>query len=270
MDVEEIVSDEAGSADEVDIEEEEEDGYGEDGTEEVDVEEEEVDELRVEDHEVEGEEVHVQEHEKAPEEAAVQVDVQGLSDILGVDVEVLRSLASADQRFTEVLNHCVEALNEKTDVIDQYETTVHQFSEDLSTADQTLRKLVVLQLKSCRCALNRCDIPYTKIIATEMKDSELTTLRDELQERVVALTEAEQTLTSYGEMETEWRNLSEGMEEKVREMNKLLEQRDQEIADHVTQKDQLMAQLQEKGKSSHSTCVSDVFRVQRIQLRMWT
>ena len=73
-------------------------------------------------------------------------------------------------------------------------------------------------------------------------------LQAELQEKVVALTEAEQTLTSYGEMETDWRNLSEGLEEKVREMDKLLTQRDQEMAEHVTQKDQLMAQLQEKGK----------------------
>ena len=158
MDVEEIVSDEACSADEVDIEEEE-DGCGEDGTEEVDVEEGEVDELRTEDYEVERERVQVQEDEKTPEEAAGQVDVQGLSDILGVDAEVLKSLASADQRFTDVLNHCVEALNEKTDVIDQYEATVHQFSEDLSTADQTLRKLV-FQLELCWCALNRCDILY--------------------------------------------------------------------------------------------------------------
>ena len=91
-----------------------------------------------------------------------------------------------------------------------------------------------------------------------MKDGELAMLQAELQEKVVSLTEAEQTLTSYGEMETEWRSLSEGMEEKVGEMEKLLTHRDQEMAEHVTQRDQLMAQLQEKGKSNRSTHVSDV------------
>lgn len=147
VDVEEVVSDEAGSADEVDIEEEE-DGDEEEGNEEVDVEEEEeeADKLRTEDREVEREGVQVQENEQVPEEAA-QMDVLGLSDILGIDVEVLKSLASADQRFTQVMNHCVEALNEKTDVIDQYETTVHQFSEDLATADQNLRKSAVFAAK---------------------------------------------------------------------------------------------------------------------------
>lgn len=100
-------------------------------------------------------------------------------------------------------------------------------------------------------------------ITTEMKDSELTMLQAELQERAAALTEAEQTLASYGEMETEWRTLSEGLEEKVRERDELLTHRDQEVAEHVTQKDQLVAQLQEKGEYMYA-CIWCAWREKKI------
>lgn len=88
------------------------------------------------------------------------------------------------------------------------------------------------------------------IIYVEAKDDEVAILRAQLDEKVVAQREAEQTLASYGEIENELKNLSERQEEKIREMGELVQLRDQEIAEHVASKDQLKAQLEETSESN--------------------
>ena len=85
-------------------------------------------------------------------------------------------------------------------------------------------------------------------------------LQAQLEEKVIAQREAEQTLASYGEIENELKNLSERQEEKIREMDELVQLRDQEIAEHVASKDQLMVQLEEISESrvhveGYLTCV---------------
>lgn len=75
-------------------------------------------------------------------------------------------------------------------------------------------------------------------------------LQAQLEEKVIAQREAEQTLASYGEIENELKNLSERQEEKIREMDELVQLRDQEMAEHVASRDQLMVQLQETSESS--------------------
>ena len=83
---------------------------------------------------------------------------------------------------------------------------------------------------------------------TETKANEAALLQEQLHEKIDALREAEQTLLSYGEMETEWRNHNDTLEEKVKELEEILLHRDQEIAEHVTQVDQLKNQVQERGE----------------------
>lgn len=83
-----------------------------------------------------------------------------------------------------------------------------------------------------------------------VKDNEIAMLQAQLDEKVIAQREAEQTLASYGVIENELKELSERQEEKIREMDELVQLRDQEIAEHVASKDQLMAQLKETSESS--------------------
>ena len=75
-------------------------------------------------------------------------------------------------------------------------------------------------------------------------------LQAQLDEKVIAQREAEQTLASYGVIENELKELSERQEKKIREMNELVQLCDQEIAKHVASKDQLMSQLKETSESS--------------------
>ena len=82
-----------------------------------------------------------------------------------------------------------------------------------------------------------------------VKDNEIAMLQAQLDEKVIAQREAEQTLASYGVIENELKELSERQEEKIREMDELVQLRDQEIAEHVASKDQLMAQLEETSES---------------------
>lgn len=72
-------------------------------------------------------------------------------------------------------------------------------------------------------------------------------LQEQLHAKIDALREAEQTLVSYGEMETEWRNHNENLEEKVKDMEEVLMNRDQDIAKYVVDVDKLEKQVQEKG-----------------------
>ena len=83
-----------------------------------------------------------------------------------------------------------------------------------------------------------------------IKDNEIALLQAQLEEKVIAQREAEQTLASYGVIENELKELSERQEKKIREMNELVQLRDQEIAEHVASKDQLMSQLKETSESS--------------------
>ena len=83
-----------------------------------------------------------------------------------------------------------------------------------------------------------------------VKDNEIAMLQAQLDEKVIAQREAEQTLASYGVIENELKELSERQEKKIREMNELVQLRDQEIAKHVASKDQLMSQLTETSESS--------------------
>ena len=83
-----------------------------------------------------------------------------------------------------------------------------------------------------------------------VKDDEIAMLQAQLDEKVIAQREAEQTLASYGVIENELKDLSERQEKKIREMNELVQLRDQEIAEHAASKDQLMSQLKETSESS--------------------
>lgn len=132
VDVEEIGSDdEEGSSDEQEyIEEEPTQNYNleesegtEDGTE--------LQPLRLEEEEGnEGED-----REEQEEDVGVEIDLQGLSEMSRVDVDVLKSLLTVDHRFPHVLANIDRVLNE-------YAVTLQQFSDNLTTADQTLRELV--------------------------------------------------------------------------------------------------------------------------------
>lgn len=139
MDVEEIGSDEEDSVNEPEAEEDEEEAEDvhvvEGGEEEEEVE---AVELEEDEEEEEEEEEGVQVHEQALGE---ELDLHGLNQLLGIELEVLESLANSDQRFSHVMSVFIQLLNRKTDLIEEYEATVHQFSENLSTADQALRKL---------------------------------------------------------------------------------------------------------------------------------
>ena len=70
-------------------------------------------------------------------------------------------------------------------------------------------------------------------------------LQTQLEEKVLAQKEAEQTLDSYAEIEKELKNLSERQEEKISEFSELIDLRDREIAEHVASKEQLTAQLED-------------------------
>lgn len=141
VDVEEIGSDEEGSSDEQeDIEEEPTQNYnleGDEGTEDSD----ELQPLQLEEEEEE-EEGNEGEDGEEKEEVGEGIDLQGLSDVLRVEVDVLKSLVRVDQRFPHVLTHLERLLNEKTGILDQYESTLRQFSESLASADQNLRELL--------------------------------------------------------------------------------------------------------------------------------
>ena len=144
VDVEEIGSDEEGSSDEQeDIEEEPTQNYnleGDEGTEDGD----ELQPLQLEEEEGNEEEEEGNEGEdgEEKEEVGEGIDLQGLSEVLRVEVDVLNSLVRVDQRFPHVLAHVERLLNEKTGILDQYESTLRQFSESLASADQTLRELL--------------------------------------------------------------------------------------------------------------------------------
>lgn len=90
---------------------------------------------------------------------------------------------------------------------------------------------------------------FLSFVSAEAKDSELYLLQAQLEERMTAQREAEQTLTAYSEMETEWKKLNEDLEEKVKELNETLLHRDQEMDKHVSHKERLVTQLQETSKS---------------------
>ena len=144
VDVEEIGSDEEASSDEQeDIEEEATENYnleeGGEGTEDSD----ELQPLQLEEEEEE-EEGEGEEGEGVEEQelGGEGIDLQGLSEVLRVEVDVLKSLLGVDLRFPHVLNNVVRLLSEKTSLVDQYESTLHQFSENLTSADQTLRELL--------------------------------------------------------------------------------------------------------------------------------
>lgn len=139
VEVEESVAD---SSDEP--EEEEEEGTGDEPTENYVMAEGEGTEygelqplqLEVEEEEGEG----VGEEEVAEEqEPKGEIDLQELGDVLKVEAEVLSLL---QQQFPHVLSNVKQVLDEKTGLVAQYEFTVSQFSENLSNADQTLRKSI--------------------------------------------------------------------------------------------------------------------------------
>lgn len=138
VDVEELGSeDEEGSSDEQEvIEEEPTENYhlevGE-GTDELQP-------LQLEEEEEEGNEG--EDEEEQEEGVGGGIDLQGLSDVLRVEVDVLKSLLGVDQRFPNVLAHVERLLNEKTGLMDQYELTLRQFSENLAGASTTLRELL--------------------------------------------------------------------------------------------------------------------------------
>ena len=154
VDVEEIGSDDDDSSDEpeVEVEEEEEDNLEEEPTEDYNVEagertdDDELQRLQLEEgeNEVEGEEVQGEgeEVEEQEQELGEEIDLQGLSEALRVEADVLKSLVGVDERFPVVMSHFVQLLNAKTEIVDEYEATVRQFSVNLDTADQTLRELL--------------------------------------------------------------------------------------------------------------------------------
>ena len=152
VDVEQVDSEDEDSEYGEEVEEEEEDG-GEGGEEEGPERVQDAEEEEEEEYDDEEESDAVQMHEQTPEgesqESEGMVDIQGLSIVLGIEHEVLESLATADERFSQVMSKCIQALNKKTDSLDQYEQTVKQFSENLSNADVVLRKLLTLCMYVC-------------------------------------------------------------------------------------------------------------------------
>lgn len=136
VDVEEIGSDDEGSSEEQEDTENYNLEEGGEGTEDGD----ELQPLQLEVEE-EGEEGEGEEVEEQQEEEGEGIDFQALSDMLRVEVDVLKSLVEIDH-FPHVLNNVVQLLSEKTSLVDQYETTLHQFSESLSSTDETLRELL--------------------------------------------------------------------------------------------------------------------------------
>ena len=155
VDVEQVDSEDEDSEYGEEVEEEEEDGVErgeEEGPERVqDAEEEEEEEEYDDEEESDAVQMHEQTPEGESQESEGMVDIQGLSIVLGIEHEVLESLATADERFSQVMSKCIQALNKKTDSLDQYEQTVKQFSENLSNADVVLRKLLALCKYVCMC-----------------------------------------------------------------------------------------------------------------------
>ena len=91
------------------------------------------------------------EDEEEQEEVGEEIDLQALGEALRVDIDVLQSLLGVNQYFPHVLANVEQILNEKSEEVAQYASTLQKFSDNLANAERTMREYLILIFLSCFC-----------------------------------------------------------------------------------------------------------------------